>query len=254
MLLKNRTIIIAGAGGLLGQNITHSLLKEGANIVAADITEEKIRKSLDIYPDARVLISNLDITDEDSIENLISNAEKKWGTIDGAVNTSYPRSRNYGRKAMEVTYEDFCENLNMHLGGYFLFMRNCARYSLRKETEFSLVNLSSVYGNIAPRFDIYKGTNMTTPVEYAAIKSAIQGMSKYFGGLTKNSKFRVNTVSPGGIYDNQPENFTSAYRGYCRSKGMLAPKDITGAIKFLLSSQSEFIISQNIIIDDGFCL
>ena len=53
-------------------------------------------------------------------------------------------------------------------------MRECAKYSIKEKRDFSLVNFSSIYGLIPPNFDLYKGTKMTLPAEYVAIKSAIQ--------------------------------------------------------------------------------
>ena len=93
---------------------------------------------------------------------------------------------------------------------------------------------------------------MTMPVEYAAIKSGIIHLTKYVTSFTKKSKFRVNTVSPGGIIDNQDEAFIIQYERYSRLKGMLDPQDISGAVLFLLSDNSEFICGQNIVVDDGF--
>ena len=68
-------------------------------------------------------------------------------------------------------------------------MQICAKYSLSSNQKFSLLNFSSIYGNIAPRFEIYENTDMTTPVEYVAMKSAIQHLSQYVALLqrTQNS-------------------------------------------------------------------
>ena len=68
-------------------------------------------------------------------------------------------------------------------------MQQCAKYSLDNTEKFSLVNFSSIYGVIPPKFDIYEGTSMTLPIEYAAIKSAIQHISRYLAVYTKGSKF-----------------------------------------------------------------
>jgi NAD(P)-dependent dehydrogenase (short-subunit alcohol dehydrogenase family) len=151
-----------------------------------------------------------------------------------------------------VTYADFCENLSLHLGGYFLFMQQCARYAIERGTPFSLVSLSSIYGVMAPRFEIYAGTRMTMPVEYAAIKSGLIHLNRY--AHAKGSKFRANCVSPGGILAGQDPDFLDRYNAYCRNKGMLEARDAVGAVVFLLSDAAEFIVGQNIVVDDGFSL
>jgi len=131
-------------------------------------------------------------------------------------------------------------------------MQQCASYFIRTEKAFSLVNVSSVYGVIAPKFEIYENTAMTMPVEYAAIKSGLIHLSKYVAKYISNSMFRVNVVSPGGLYDGQPESFLQKYKDNTFGKGMLNVDDVLGSIIFLLSDNSLSINAQNIIVDDGF--
>ena len=93
---------------------------------------------------------------------------------------------------------------------------------------------------------------MTMPVEYAAIKSGIQHLTKYITKYTFGTKFRANCISPGGILNNQNKKFLDAYNSNCRSKGMLDVDDIIGTTLFLSSDLSNYICGQNIIVDDGF--
>ncbi|MNI21023.1 Glucose 1-dehydrogenase B [compost metagenome] len=153
-----------------------------------------------------------------------------------------------------MSLASFNENISLHLGSAFLFTQQCASYFKAHETAFSLVNISSIYGVVAPKFDIYNNTKMTMPVEYAAIKSAIQHLSKYAVAYVNDSRFRVNNVSPGGIFDNQPETFCQAYKSHTHGAGMLDVTEIIGSIMFLLSEQSRYVTGQNIIVDDGFSL
>ncbi len=95
---------------------------------------------------------------------------------------------------------------------------------------------------------------MTTPVEYVAIKSALISLTKYMAKYFKGMNIRVNSISPGGILDNQNEMFVNKYNDYCLNKGMLNIEDLSGTIVFLLSDMSKYINGQNIIVDDGFTL
>jgi NAD(P)-dependent dehydrogenase (short-subunit alcohol dehydrogenase family) len=142
----------------------------------------------------------------------------------------------------------------LHLGSSFLIMQQCAVYFKNNITPFSLVNIASIYGVVSPDFSIYENTPMTMPVEYAAIKSAIIHLNKYVSEFVHDSRFRVNSVSPGGILDHQPKEFLSKYKNKTHGKGMLLPEEVTSSIIFLLSDQSCYITGQNIIIDDGFTL
>jgi NAD(P)-dependent dehydrogenase (short-subunit alcohol dehydrogenase family) len=255
MNLDNKTLVVMGAGGRLGQVIVEAILKEGGHVAAIDSHPETVEKLQSKYKgNDRVLCLQGDMTESVSLQQNLNQVAQYFTQIDGAVNTAYPRNSHYGQPFLEVTYESFSENLSLHLGGYFLFMQQCVKYALTSKSNFSLVNLSSIYGCIAPRFELYEDTAMTMPVEYAAIKSALLHLVKYVTAYTKGSKFRVNCVSPGGILADQDQQFLQRYNHYCREKGMLEPKDVVGAILFLLSDDSNFICGQNIIIDDGFHL
>ena len=87
------------------------------------------------------------------------------------------------------------------------------KYSIDNEIKFSLINFSSIYGVISPKFDIYKDTNMTLPVEYAAIKSSLIHLTSYLTAYTKGSFFRVNSIAPGGILDDQDSKFLKKLEG-----------------------------------------
>jgi NAD(P)-dependent dehydrogenase (short-subunit alcohol dehydrogenase family) len=255
MNLINKTFIVVGAAGRLGKEIVGAALECGANIVAVDQSEQALQiLKAELGNDERFFAIEGDITQAISIQRVIEAAVEQFGSLDGAVNTAYPRNENYGRSFFDVTYEDFCENLSLHLGGYFLFMQQCAKYALKTQAKFSLVNMSSIYGVMAPRFDVYAGTKMTMPVEYAAIKSALQHLGSYVSAYTKGTRFRVNCVSPGGILAGQDQAFLGRYNSHCRDKGMLEPKDIVGAVIFLLSDASEYVCGQNVVVDDSFSI
>ncbi|QCT96219.1 SDR family oxidoreductase [Stutzerimonas degradans] len=253
--LNGKTILVAGAAGLLGKALVEKLLSAGANVLALDCNEHNLQSLEQVWlGETRLTCTVVDIAEAASIRNVLACAERKYGSVDGAVNTIYPRNSNYGKKFFDVTYADFCENTTLHLGGYFLFMQQCAEYAVHKKTNFSLVNISSVYGVIAPRFNIYAGTEMTMPVEYAAIKSALIHLSKYVASYVNSSNFRVNVVSPGGLLDKQPELFLEAYKENTLGKGMLNVDDVAGPVLYLLSDAAQYINGQNLIVDDGFTL
>ena len=250
---KNRYLVIGG-GGLLGSNLICEILLSGATVLAIDKDLENMKKALsllDVALDSSQLhLKAVDITNEPETIKFFN----EIGHLDGAVNCSYPRGKNYGASFFNVSQEEFNNNVSLHLGSAFLIMRECASYFHRNKHPFSLVNIASIYGSCAPDFSIYDGTEMTTPVEYAAIKSAIIHMNKYVASYVSNSEFRVNSISPGGLMSNQPSEFINAYKKKTLGHGMILPADVTGSIFFLLSSSSCYINGQDIIVDDGFSL
>lgn len=253
-MLKNKKILVVGSAGLLGATLVKELLAQGATVVAADINLERFKSrmaALEInLNNEDIILQQIDLTDKIAVTGMFDQLEG----VTGAVNCSYPRNSNYGKHFFDVSIEDFNENISLNLGSSFLFMQQCAAYFQRTQETFSLVNVSSVYGVVAPKFGIYKNTSMTMPVEYSAIKSGIIHLSKYVSKYVSDSRFRINLVSPGGIFDNQSDMFLEAYKKETFGKGMLDVNDVLGAIVFLLSSMADFVNGQNIVVDDGFSM
>jgi NAD(P)-dependent dehydrogenase (short-subunit alcohol dehydrogenase family) len=252
MRLLNKVIVVTGGLGYLGRQFIPSILKEGGIPVVVDVKVE-MNSSYDSFKDAGVDLFDVDITNLQQIQNLVSFLNSKYGKIDALINNAYPRNKNYGKSFFDVTYEDFYENLGMHLGGYFNMSQQFAKY-FKKQGYGNIINMSSIYGIIAPKFEIYDNTTMTMPVEYAAIKGGLNHLSKYMAKYFKGMNIRVNTISPGGLIDQQPKDFIDAYNASCLNKGMLDREDIVGTLIYLLSDDSLFVNGQNIVIDDGFTL
>lgn len=253
-MIKDKKILVIGGGGLLGSHVVERILLEGGSVIAVDKNLDSMQnslKNLDINLDSiKLKMLAFDITNEMQTKDFFNEVK----LLDGAVNCSYPRSKNYGAPFLDVSQNDFNLNLSLHLGSAFLLMRECTSYFQKTKLPFSLVNISSIYGTNAPDFSIYEGTGINMPIEYAAIKSAIIHMNKYVAKFVSNSSFRVNSVSPGGLFDDQPKEFVESYRKKTLGTGMIHPSDITGAIIFLLSNNAKYINGQNIIVDDGFSI
>jgi NAD(P)-dependent dehydrogenase (short-subunit alcohol dehydrogenase family) len=251
-----KVIVVIGGAGLIGGEFVECLSALGHQVILADIDLIAARARLDqlkLRDSEKIDILKIDITNEKSIISLIEGVKKKYGVIDAVVNCAYPKNAGYGNKLEQVSYEDFCENINIHLGGYFLVSKLfCMAFC--KWGGGNVINLASIYGEVTPNFGIYKNTTMTMPIEYAAIKSALIHMTKYFAEYFKGNNIRLNCLSPGGIFAGQPREFLEAYNRQCNSKGMLNPGDLLGALVFLLSDGSKYITGQNLIIDDGWSI
>ena len=252
-LVRDKVVIVTGGAGLLGRTFCQAIADNGGIAVVAEYEIAIAEKLCTSLENASIVPAQVNITNKNSIKALIATISEKYGRIDALVNSAYPRNKNYGKHFFEVAYSDFCENVGMNLGGYFLTSQQFATY-FEKQGYGNIINLASIYGVIAPRFEIYDNTPMTMPVEYAAIKSGLIHLTKYMAKYFKGKNIRVNTISLGGIEDKQPEPFLKAYKEFCLNKGMLNAKDISGTVLYLLSALSEFVNGQNIVVDDGFTL
>jgi NAD(P)-dependent dehydrogenase (short-subunit alcohol dehydrogenase family) len=92
---------------------------------------------------------------------------------------------------------------------------------------------------------------MTMPAAYSAIKGGLINFTKYLASYTGKYKVRVNCVSPGGIFDNQPKSFVTNYEKKVPLQRLGTPGDIAPAIAFLLSDESLYITGHNLVIDGG---
>ncbi|MEV9526248.1 oxidoreductase [Aliarcobacter butzleri] len=256
-MLKDKVVVITGGAGLIGKEFVKAVIENGGIAIIADINEqigldvkENLSKELNT---TNIDFIKLDITSRESLKKCINFLNDKYQRIDALVNNAYPRNKNYGRHFFDVEYEDFIQNLGLNLGGYFTASQQFAQY-FKKQGYGNIVNISSIYGVVAPKFEVYDNTSMTMPVEYAAIKSGLIHLTKYMAKYFKGMNIKVNALSPGGIFDHQPEAFLEKYKEQCLNKGMLHNSDLKGTLVYLLSDMSKYVNGQNIVVDDGFCL
>lgn len=180
--------------------------------------------------------------------------EATHGRVDGLVNTAYPRGSNYGQAFESVSPGDWQENVNLHLGGYYTVTREVALRMLDDGNSGSIVNFASIYGMQAPDFSIYDGLDVTSPVEYSAIKGAILNLTRYLASYLGSDGIRVNAVSPGGVFDGQAEQFVERYEQKVPLSRMARPEDVLGAVVFLLSDASAYVTGHNLVVDGGWSI
>jgi len=256
-MLKDKVVVITGGAGLIGREFVKAVVENDGIAIIADINEEigkevkdRLSKELDTM---NIDFVRLNIISKESLNDCINYIDNKYGKIDALVNNAYPRNKNYGRNFFDVEYNDFVENTGLNIGGYFTTSQQFAKY-FQKQGYGNIINISSIYGVIAPRFEIYDGTKMSMPVEYAAIKSGLIHLTKYMAKYFKGMNIKVNTLSPGGILNNQPQEFLDKYNSFATSKGMLKAEDLKGSLVYLLSDMSKYVNGQNIVVDDGWSL
>ena len=256
-MLTNQVVVVTGGAGLIGKEFIKMIVENNGTAIIADIDKDKaiaVENKLSSDLNSNSIDSvGLDITSKLSISETIKYLDGKYTKIDALVNNAYPKNQNFGKSFFDVEYEDFIENVGLNLGGYFLTSQIFSRY-FRKQGYGKIINISSIYGVMAPRFEIYKDTHMTMPIEYAAIKSGLIHITKYMAKYFKGMGITVNSLSPGGVLDNQPESFLNAYNSHCSTTGMLIKDDINGSLLYLLSDLGKNVNGQNIIIDDWFTL
>ena len=239
--LNKKVIVVTGGSGLLGKSIIEKILTEGGIAINLDINHSTDISNGTICCDITNLKSVIS-----SVELLITH----FGRIDGWVNNAYPRTPDWTDRFEDVSLDAWRKNLDMQLGSIFASSQIVLK-QMKIQNSGSIVNIASIYGVVAPDFDVYQGTNLTMPAAYSAIKGGLLNFSRYLASYYGSSNVRVNCVSPGGIFNYQEDAFVKNYTQRVPLKRMGLPEDIAPAVVFLLSSESSYITGQNIVVDGG---
>lgn len=253
MLKKN--ILITGGLGTIGRNLVEKLTLSGHNVISTDLRQPNIIELNFYNKNLNLSFYKTDISKKKNIENLIKFVEKSSLLLDVILHCAYPKTHNWKKKTSQYDEKSLSKNISNQLGGSILLSRLFIDYFLRRKKNGKIILFSSIYGFTTPRFEDYSKNQILTPVEYAATKSGIISITKYFAKLYKKKNIQFNCVSPGGIKGkNQSKIFKLNYKKHCNSKGLLDADDLTGLIKFLISDSSNAINGQNLVIDDGWSL
>ena len=248
--LTDTVVLVTGGAGLIGRAFCQALVDHGATVVIGDAVPEAGRELADELG-ASAEFHELDISSEASVLEVVDAVRTDHGRIDVLVNSAYPRNENYGRPYEEVTIDDWRENVDVHLSGYFLTSYHVSLAMLEDDVDGSIINVASTYGVQAPDFSVYESTDMTSPVEYAAIKGGVINLTRYLASYLGRHGIRANTLSPGGVFADQDQSFVEAYERRTMLGRMARPEDFKGPIVFLASDASRYVTGHNLLVDGG---
>ena len=252
-MIQEMVVLITGAAGRIGSSIAHGVSSLGGVVILVDVNQiglEKIASGLD---EERFLIAVADVCNPDEVDRCMAVGAKKFGRVDAVIHSAYPRSAGWGARFEDIQSNHLHEDLSSNLGGAILLSQRVLEF-FKNQGHGNLIHVSSIMGVATPKFENYACTNMTSPIEYTAIKAGLIAMTKYLAKYYKGNNIRVNCISPGGILDQQPKIFIQKYRSCCNDKGMLDAEDLVGTALYLLSDHSRYVTGQNVIIDDGWSL
>ena len=236
-----KNIILFGSSGLIGKSLKKQLEKKHT-VIGIDIVSGKNSNF------------NFNANNFNYAKKRVNQIIIKYKKINAIIVCLYPRTKKRKfPKSLGLSFKDFSKEINTHIEPFYNLNKIFIDY-FKKNGGGSIINFASIYGSFLPRFEIYKDTNMDMPLYYAMSKSSLIMMTKYLAKFNLKNKIRINSVSPGGIFDNQNKKFLSNYSKFCSTKNLLKSSDLNGIIEFLISDYSKKITGQDFVIDDGFTL
>lgn len=258
--LSNKVAIVTGALGLIGKHHCFALAEAGANVVVADVDEEKCITFAKELPTDSIGVG-VDITKPDSIKRLKEIALDKFDTIDvlvnnAAINDMFENPQAASELSMFENYplEMWQKSIDVNVTGTFLCSQIIGT-EMAKRGKGSIINIASTYGMVGPDQSIYKRPNgiqnFYKSPSYPATKGAVINFTRFLAAYWGNKGVRVNTLSPGGVENNQDEYFIKNYSLKTMLGRMAQPIDYKGAIIFLASDASAYMTGANLIVDGG---
>ena len=249
--LSGKNAFVTGGAGLIGSEISRAFATANAKTIIIDNDEEKGQKLADSLTEEgySAAFEKIDTTDFDNLDDNIEQAGSKHGYVDVWVNSAYPRTRDWGKKVEELSVESWRKNVDMHMNSYSWISRKVCLLMVEKGG--SLINIGSTYGVLGNDFTIYEGTDMTSPMAYSAIKGGIINLSRYLASYFGKHNVRVNSLCPGGIFDNQNAAFVKAYSHKTPLNRMGTPEEIASAALFLASPAASYITGATMMVDGG---
>ncbi|WP_221031947.1 SDR family oxidoreductase [Actomonas aquatica] len=250
--LAGKLVVQFGGSGLLGRALAADLARAGAHVIVAGRDPSKLA---DLQTDAAtaghlLTATAVDITDEASLAALRDGLLDQHGRIDGVVFNAVSRPMA-GLNDPVAAWRDSMET---NATGLLLTARTFGN-AMASAGSGSLVNIGSIQGMVGPNGFLYEGTEMISPPDYFFHKGGMVNLTRYLAAQYGPKGVRVNTVSPGGIFNPAkppPDAFLQRYGQMTMTGRMAHAHEISGAVAFLLSDASTYVTGTNLPVDGGY--
>lgn len=251
MRFKDKVILITGAGGQLGVKFSRKFAQEGGQIWLADKSRARLDACVSTLPaDSLGGSLEFDVTSPGAVSEAFEQILRASGRLDVLVNNA---GIGVFTPYWERDYSEFMNVLSVNTGGTFLCTREALRL-MKSSKRGCIVNIGSIYGVVSSDARIYTDCDRRNSEVYSASKAAVIQITKYFAAHVADLGIRVNCVSPGGVFNDQGQDFVRNYSSRTPLKKMASAEEVCGAVLFLASDEASYITGQNLIVDGGFTI
>jgi len=242
--LRDTKVVITGAAGVFGSEVSRGFAEAGATLCLSDFREDALRALAGELglPPHRILIHPTDLTRDDSIRDLVEMVSRAWGAPDVVVNNAgiYP----FGG-LLEIDAELWDRVMATNLRAPFLLTQAFARAMMEEGVKGAFVNVSSGAAD----------NLRTNGVPYCVSKRGLEWLSKGFALDLASEGIRVNCVRPGFAVGSALTSFPPGYAetmGGANPMGRLTrPGELTEAVLFLASDRASYITGECLAVDGG---
>jgi 2-deoxy-D-gluconate 3-dehydrogenase len=262
--LEGKSCFLAGTG-LLGSEFALALAEAGARLFLADSDRERLAKAESALrgknPQAEILSSVMDITNPASVNSAVAECVSRSGRIDVLLNAAAvdPKCASLEKDLPDFTaftstsLESWQLSLNVNLTGAFLLTQAVCK-EMEKTGEGSIIFLGSQYGLVGPDQRIYRSGNRQSahkPAAYSVTKAGLLGFTKFLAAYYRNTKIRVNMLTPAGVFNDHSDEFAGQYSEKTVLGRMSKKDEFKGAVLFLASNASSYMTGANLLMDGG---
>ena len=248
--LTGRVAIVTGGDGLLGFQMAWALAEAGAHVIVASLEGERCRQLASQLQAkyAPAMGIEFDQTRPDLVDGLIHATLDRFGRIDILVNNAAMNVP--GSPVEELSAAEWRRYFDTNVYGVFLCCHAVGEV-MKAAGKGSIVNVASIYGVVSPDHRIYGDTGMNSALPYGAGKSAVIQMTRYLATYWASDGVRVNSLTPGGFYNHQRDEFVANYCARVPLGRMGKETDLKGAIVFLAADASAYVTGHNLVVDGG---
>ena len=254
--LSGRRALITGATGGLGRVFADTLAELGADLILVDLPgsdfqtlNETLIQRWGVSVENHICDLENQSRREEMIKKLISSGLGLNILINNAAFVGASDLPGWGVPFENQSIDTWRRALEVNLTAVFDLSKGLSTL-LRASKNGCIVNIASIYGMYGPDWSLYEGTSMSNPAAYAASKGGIIQLTHWLA-TTVSPEVRVNAISPGGIFRNQPGEFVKRYEAKTPLGRMASEEDFRGAISYLASDLSKYVTGQVLQVDGG---
>lgn len=249
--LTGRVALVTGGTGWLGTSFGLALAEAGASVVVSSRDLARAQAAAEKLParqGQKHLGVQIDQTDEASLSSGFAAAVSAAGKIDILVNNGLEA---LGKDITQVTFEEFARHQRNN-AGYFVLARLTRDHAVQRGVPASIINIGSMYGQVASYPDAYEGICAASPVAYHALKGGTIHMTRHLAVYWARDRVRVNCLSPGPFpQDRVPAGLPERLCRKSPMGRMGRPHELKGALLLLASDAGSYITGQNLTVDGG---